>query len=243
MTYDLQYSRFNDYSILIEWPAIIDEFMLKEVLNFKNKIQNSSIKQNIEVINTYNSILVIYILTIENVNDEILRLKTLFIEQNKSEKINTTVWKIPVCYDDKFGMDLESFSKEKNLSKPEIIKLHSEVIYTVFFIGFLPGFLYLGGLDSRLFLDRKTTPSLNVKKGSVAIGGQQTGIYPQDSPGGWHCIGNSPIQLFDSHQNLPCLIKAGDKVKFIPVDKQKYVDIQNAVITSNYQLKHFNTHA
>ena len=243
MTYNLQYSRFNDCSILIEWPAIIDEFMLREVLNFKNTIENSNIKQRVEVISTYNSILVVYILTIENVNDEILKLKALFLERNELKKIKTTVWQIPVCYDSEFGMDLESFSKEKKLSKPEIIKLHSEAIYTVFFIGFLPGFLYLGGLDSRLFLDRKTTPRLNVKKGSVAIGGQQTGIYPQDSPGGWHCIGNSPIQLFDTLQNPPCIIKAGDKVKFSPVDKQKYVDIQDAVRTSNYQLKHFNTHA
>ena len=88
---------------------------------------------------------------------------------------------------------------------------------------------------------RKTTPKLNVKKGSVAIGGQQTGIYPQDSPGGWHIIGNSPIELFNANQNPPCIINAGDKVKFIPVDKQDYLDIQNAINASNYQLKFLNT--
>ncbi len=243
MIYDLQYSRFNDRSVLIEWPAIIDDSILKSILNFKKAIENSCIKQSIEVITSYNSILVIYGFTIENVNGEILTLKALNIQQNNYEIKEAPIWEIPVCYSDEFGLDLESYSKTKNLSKVEIVKWHSETIYTVFFIGFLPGFLYLGGLDPKLFLDRKTTPSLNVKKGSVAIGGNQTGIYPQDSPGGWHTIGNSPIELFDSNQRPPCLIKAGDRVKFVPVEKLEYLDILNAVRTFQYQLKSSNTYA
>ena len=241
MEFELRYTQFNSYSILIEWPAVIDENILKDVLKLKNRIQNHIIKQRVEVINAYNSILIIYNVTIDNVNGEILELKTLYETDNGVQKTKSLIWEIPVCYDDEFGSDLNSFSKEKNLSKSEIIKLHSEVIYTVYFIGFLPGFLYLGGLDSRLFLDRKTTPTLNVKKGSVAIGGQQTGIYPQDSPGGWHIIGNSPIELFNANQNPPCIINAGDKVKFIPVEKQDYIDIQNAINASNFQLKSINT--
>ena len=95
----------------------------------------------------------------------------------------------------------------------------------------------MGGLDTSLFLDRKTTPNRNVKKGSVAIGGQQTGIYPQDSPGGWHCIGNSPIVLFDPIQKPPCFIKAGDQVKFVPVEKLEYYEILNRIKRSDYHLK------
>ena len=239
MTYDLQYSRFNDYSILIEWPAIIDDLILKDILNFKNAIENKKLKQGVEVITTYNSILVIYNFTI----DEILTLERLFFNQVEYKKNESTIWEIPVCYDDEFSVDLEAFSKKKRLSKSEIIKRHSDAMYTVFFIGFLPGFLYLGGLDSRLFLDRKTTPNLNVKKGSVALGGKQTGIYPQDSPGGWYCIGNSPIELFNPNKNPPCFIKAGDKVKFAAVEKPEYYDILNAVKLSEYQLKSTHTNA
>ncbi len=243
MTYGLQYSRFNACSILIEWPAIIDDLMHKNILIFKNGIENYYIKQNIEVINTYSSLLIIYPFTIDNVNDEILTLETLFFKENKPKTNKSTIWEIPVCYDHEFGVDLEAFSNRKELSKSEIIRLHSEAIYTVFFIGFLPGFLYLGGLDSRLFLDRKTTPNLNVKKGSVAIGGQQTGIYPQDSPGGWHIIGNSPIELFNPRQNPPCFIKAGDKVKFVPIEKPEYYDILNVIKTSEYQIKSKHSNA
>jgi inhibitor of KinA len=243
MTYDIQYSRFNAYSILIEWPAIIDDLMLKNILNFKNNIENKYIKQGVEVINAYSSILIIYNCAIDNLNDEILTLKTLFFNQAESKKTESTIWEIPVCYDDEFGVDLEAFSTSKRLSKSQIIKRHSDTIYTVFFIGFLPGFLYLGGLNSRLFLDRKTVPNLNVNKGSVAIGGQQTGIYPQDSPGGWYCIGNSPIELFNPNKNPPCFIKAGDKLKFAPIEKPEYYDILNAVKLSKYQLKSTQTNA
>lgn len=241
MKYKLQYSKFSACSILIEWPAIIDDLILKNILFYKNSIEQNYIKQNIDVISAYHSILIIYPLTIDNVNDELLALKTLYAEQKEPIKIKSTLWEIPVCYDDEFSLDLEAFSTSKRLPKAEIIRRHSEPVYTVFFIGFLPGFLYLGGLDSSLFLDRKTTPNLNVKKGSVAIGGQQTGIYPQDSPGGWHCIGNSPIEMFDPNQNVPCFIKAGDKIKFIPIEKSEYYDILDVKKTSGYQLKPINT--
>ncbi len=239
----LRYTQFNSNSILIEWPAVIDENVLQNILNFKIRIENNYIKQKVEVINTCNSILIIYDFTIGNVNHKFLELKSLYKNENGVQDTKSLVWNIPVCYEDEFGIDLEVFSKKIKLSKLEIIKLHSNAIYMVYFIGFLPGFLYLGGLDKRLFLDRKKTPNLNVKKGAVAIGGQQTGIYPQDSPGGWHIIGNSPIELFNANQNPPCLIKAGDRVKFIPVDKQDYLDIQKAVSNSNYQLKFSKSNA
>lgn len=242
MKYKLQFSQYNEHSVLVEWPAIIDELTLESILNFKNSIQNIYIKDKVEVITAYNSILVIYNFTIENINDELLKLKQLFLHKNETKKIIPSIWEIPVCYDDDFAIDLENYSKEKKLSKDEIIKLHSEAVYTVFFIGFLPGFLYLGGLHSALHLYRKTTPNLNVKKGSVAIGGEQTGIYPQDSPGGWHVIGNSPIELFNPKQNPPCFIKAGDKVKFDPISKFEYLKIQEEVSDSTFNSKSLLIH-
>ena len=243
MTNGLKFSQYNEHSILIEWPAIIDDLMLDSILNVKNNIQSNCIKEKVEIITTYNSILVIYKSTIDNINDEISMLKGLSLEQKVQKENKLSIWEIPVCYDDEFGMDLEEFSNRKGLSKSKIIQLHSEIIYTVFFIGFLPGFLYLGGLKPKLFIDRKTTPNLNVKKGSVAIGGQQTGIYPQDSPGGWYIIGNSPIELFNAYNNPPCFIKAGDKIKFKSIDKSHYLDIEDRVAKSSFQLKPINTNA
>ena len=237
MTYQLQYSQFSERSILVEWPAVIDENILQDVLIFKNKIQNKYSKQSVEVIITYNSMLIVYDSTIDFLNDAFLDLKRLYEVQVETILLESKTFQIPVCYDEEFGVDLDTISKEKKLPKSEIIQLHSQTIYTVYFIGFLPGFLYLGGLDSRLHLNRKTTPNLNVKKGSVAIGGQQTGIYPQDSPGGWHIIGNSPVELFNPKQNPPCFIKAGDKVKFQPISKSEYLKIKKDIENSTFNPK------
>jgi len=237
MSYDLRYSRYNESSILVEWRADIDENILQDVLRFKFLIEQKYIKQKVEVVSAYNSILIIYEYAIDKFNSKVLSLKSLYLEKNKSKIEKPKLWKIPVCYDAMFALDLQDFSNQKQLSESEIIKLHSNGIYTVFFIGFLPGFLYLGGLDSRLFLDRKKTPNLNIKKGAVAIGGQQTGIYPKDSPGGWHIIGNSPIDLFNTKTNPPCFINPGDKIKFEAIDRIEYEQIKKSVENSEFNLK------
>ncbi|WP_299116830.1 5-oxoprolinase subunit PxpB [uncultured Winogradskyella sp.] len=243
MKYNLKYSQYNERSILIEWQAIIDENILKSILNFKNCIQKKCIKQKVEVITSYNSILIIYKSTIDNINDRFKELRSLYRAQKFVSNVQSSIWEIPVCYDMDFGTDLHQLSKEKKLTISELIQLHSEQVYTVFFIGFLPGFLYLGGLHPKLYFDRKTTPSFNVKKGSVAIGGQQAGIYPQDSPGGWYVIGKTPIKLFNIRTDPPCFIKPGDKIKFRPIDKSEYFDIDERITKSSFQLKPVRTDA
>ncbi len=237
MEYELKFSCYNEHSILIEWPAIMDENMLKDILNFKNIIEKKYIKQKVEVINAFNSILVIYNYAIDNINDEVFRLKALKFTEDDLVDSKSKLWKIPVCYDDEFGMDLNEFSKQKQLSKTEVVKLHSTAIYTIFFIGFLPGFLYLGGLDKKLHLDRKPTPNLNIKKGAVGIGGNQTGIYPQNSPGGWHIIGKTPVDFFNAKSSPPCVFNAGDQLKFYPISKSDFLDLEHDVKHGCFQLK------
>ncbi|MFK7833788.1 MAG: 5-oxoprolinase subunit PxpB [Winogradskyella sp.] len=242
MTYHLKYSQYNERSVLIEWPAIIDDMILQDILEFKNKIENKYIKQKVELVCVYNSILIIYDSTIDNVNDVFFYLKQCYNSQINAELADSKTFQIPVCYDVEFGLDLDHYSKEINLSKSHVIQRHSEAIYTVYFIGFLPGFLYLGGLDSTLHLDRKTTPNLNVKKGSVGIGGHQTGIYPQDSPGGWHIIGNSPVELFNTKQQPPCFVKAGDHIKFQSISTSEYFKIQKDIANSTFNYKTLLVH-
>jgi inhibitor of KinA len=236
MEYELKFSRYNEYSILIEWPAIMDENMLKDILNFKNIIEKKYVKQKVEVNNAFNSILVIYNYAIDNVNDEIFRLKALkFTEDDLVDSVSK-LWKIPVCYDDEFGIDLNEFSKQRQLSKDEVIELHSSAIYTIFFIGFLPGFLYLGGLDEKLHFDRKSTPNLDIEKGSVGIGGNQTGIYPKNSPGGWHIIGKTPVDFFNAKSSPPCVFNAGDKLRFFAISKTEFLDLEQDIKNNKFQL-------
>ncbi|MCA0133181.1 5-oxoprolinase subunit PxpB [Winogradskyella alexanderae] len=237
MAFNLKYSQYNNASILVEWPQKIDELILDDIIIFKSKIENYYSKQKVEVINAYTSILIIYSFTIDKFNDELSVLKNLYSKKNSQSEVNKQLWEIPVCYDPYFGEDLVQFSRTKELSISEIIELHTNKIYTVYFIGFLPGFLYLGGLDPKLKLARKRTPSLTVKKGAVGIGGNQTGIYPQDSPGGWHIIGNSPVEIFNPNESLPCIISPGDKVRFVPVSKSEHSEILKLIEVDQYNLK------
>jgi len=227
----------GERAILIEFEPEIRENTLEKVLFYKNKIEEYYYEVKVEVINTYNSLLVYYIYTIEDVYGEVMALKGLFQGTKITKKTIIQLYNIPVCYDAEFGLDLKLISREKNLSLDQIIRLHTQPIYTVYFIGFLPGFLYLGGLDKKLQISRKIQPRMEVQKGAVGIGENQTGIYPKSSPGGWQIIANSPVPLFDKNRLPPCEISAGDKVKFYQVSKSEFLKISEEIKEGNFQFK------
>jgi len=122
--------------------------------------------------------------------------------------------RIPVVYD---GPDLQATAEQLGLSTERLIELHGKPIYRVFVVGFVPGWAYMGPLPDELMIPRRSVPRTRVPAGSVAIAGQETGIYPLDSPGGWHLIGRSSIRLFLPDSDPPSLFRAGDRVKFFPV--------------------------
>jgi len=123
---------------------------------------------------------------------------------------------VPVVYGGEFGPDMDVIKSSSGLSKPEIIKLHSAKPYLVCMTGFIPGFCFLSQAPTALHHDRKATPRAQVPAGSIGIAGWQTGIYGLESPGGWQIIGRTPLTLFDKDRQDPFLIKAGDKVRFVP---------------------------
>lgn len=237
MAFNLTYKPFGEQAILIEWPPKIDKSILKDILRFKQSIEKKNIKSIVELKSAYNSLLIIYDSVCRNFENEVESLKKLYKSLNPKHDIVSKQWKIPVCYDTSFGVDLEHISEAKNLSVNEIVNLHSQAVYTVYFIGFLPGFLYLGGLDAKLHFPRKSTPRLQIKKGAVAIGGHQTGIYPSESPGGWNIIGNTPVAFFNPKKNPPCFAKAGDSIVFTPISLKTYEDIKILVDAGVYELE------
>lgn len=121
---------------------------------------------------------------------------------------------IPVVYGGADGPDLDVIARHTGLSTAEVIRRHSEGEYVVYFIGFMPGFAYMGGLDPQLATPRQNEPRLTIPAGSVGIGGEQTGIYPLASPGGWQLLGRTALSLFDPTQNPPTLLRPGDRVRF-----------------------------
>jgi len=124
---------------------------------------------------------------------------------------------VPVCYGGEFGPDLEAVGAAHGLGAEEVVALHHGAEYLVSAVGFTPGFPYLHGLPERLHTPRRGTPRSRVPAGSVAIGGTQSGIYPFETPGGWHLIGRTPWRLFDPYARPPALLQVGDRVRFQPV--------------------------
>lgn len=120
---------------------------------------------------------------------------------------------VPVCYDPRLAPDLAAVAEHAGLSTEAVVALHSTAYYRVYFLGFKPGFAYLGGLPEALHMPRRASPRLNVPAGAVGIGGAQTGIYPSPSPGGWQLIGRTPLALFDVRKSPPSLLQAGDRLK------------------------------
>ncbi|MDT3666417.1 5-oxoprolinase subunit PxpB [Cronobacter dublinensis] len=123
---------------------------------------------------------------------------------------------IPVVYGGDGGPDLADVARHAGISEKQVVEKHSQVDYVVYFIGFQPGFPYLGGLAPELATPRRAEPRLSVPAGSVGIGGSQTGIYPLPTPGGWQIIGHTPLALFNPQKNPPGLLAPGDTVRFVP---------------------------
>ena len=147
--------------------------------------------------------------------DAIERLQRWW-EESEAQEVASRLVEIPVIYGNDAGPDLQVVADHAGLTPQQVVELHSSVDYVVYFIGFQPGFPYLGGLDSRLHTPRRAEPRVSVPAGSVGIGGSQTGIYPLATPGGWQLLGQTPVALFNPQQQPPTLLRPGDSVRFVP---------------------------
>jgi inhibitor of KinA len=139
-----------------------------------------------------------------------------------AKRASPSVVDIPVCYEERFALDLAEVSKHVGLSPEEVVDLHCGAEYRVNCLGFTPGFPYLSGLPSELATPRRSVPRKEVPAGSVGIGGAQTGIYPMRSPGGWNVIGRTPLRLFDANKIPPALLHAGDCVRFRSIKRDEF---------------------
>lgn len=214
---------FGVHAILVEWPNQVDEAILNDILKFINYLELKCLdRKKWEIVPAYNSVTLILRKEPIDFDRLIQRLKKWYVACDDGKTKQKYLWRLPVCYDLDFGIDLEEVSKALSFDIPTLIKKHTENVYTVYGIGFLPGFMYLGGLPKALEISRRAAPRLKVQKGSVGLAGKQTGIYPQESPGGWNIIGNCSVPMFNSKDENPCFISVGDKVQFYAIERAEY---------------------
>lgn len=221
--YPISLKSFGDQAILIEWPARVEEDILYDILGYSEFLKTECLdSENWEFIPAYNSLTLVHRKSIDNSFELIEKLRGWYTGIKSQVPLQRQLWKLPVCYDLEFGIDLTNVAKILDMSISQLIELHTNNIYTVYGIGFLPGFMYLGGLPMELEVPRKETPRLHIEKGSVGIAGKQTGIYPQESPGGWNIIGNCPIPIFNIDKPKPCFVSVGDRIQFYPINRAAY---------------------
>lgn len=232
--YELTYKPFGTSTILVEWPSKIDESIIQDIVAFEKSMEKS--EGILDTIIAYNSLTIRYDHKID-FDSEVAQLKEQYEAKKKPEQQESKCWQIPVCYDTEFGLDLTEIAEAKKLSAEEVIQLHTNPSYLIYFLGFQPGFLYLGGLNDQIHTPRRATPRLRVAKGSVGIGGAQTGVYPQQTSGGWNIIGKSPVDFFDITKPQPCFAKAGDRIQFVSIDKETFHEIAAEEEKGNYELK------
>ena len=235
MKFQLTYKLFGRSAILVEWPANISQEIIQEIISFERQVKE--IDAILDTIIAYNSLLISYQYLIVDKELTISQLKNKYTTSSYVIKQDQFLWEIPVCYDASFGIDLEEIANKKKCSVTDIIRLHTETDYIVYFIGFQPGFLYLGGLHQNLHIPRKSNPRVRVDKGSVGIGGAQTGVYPQNSSGGWNIIGKSPLNFFNMKATNPCFAKSGDRIQFVAVDIHTFYQIEREVINQEFIIK------
>lgn len=212
----------GDCALVVEFGDSISEELNRKVQALNEALKKMELMGIVETVPTFRSLLVVYdpeFLTYGELRDRLLGIPVR--SGGKDGRPPRTV-EIPVCYGGEFGEDLADVAAYHGLSEEEVIRLHSGRDYPIYMLGFLPGFPYLGGMDERLHTPRLSSPRTRIPAGSIGIGGEQTGIYPMDSPGGWRLIGRTPLKLYDPDREEPVLYRAGDVIRFVPITGEEY---------------------
>ncbi len=223
----------GDQALTIQFGNTINGATNKKLMQLFKQLQMNPIKGVKDIIPAYASLTVCYDCAIMHNSTSSISIfdwvKEQIISQLQSTKTtasNNRIIDIPVCYDLSLAPDLQEISLTIDISVEELIKIHTASAYSVYMIGFLPGFPYMASVDKRIRINRKSTPRTIVPKGSVGIAGEQTGIYPLASPGGWQLIGQTPLDIFDLSKEIPCLLQPGDQVQFFSISLSEFGKIK-----------------
>lgn len=212
--------------IVVELGDAIDPGLNARVRRLARELADRLHGRVLEVVPTYRSLLVVHDPLREPRPALVRDIEALArtVGEAQADGLERIV-RIPVCYGGAHGPDLEAVAAHAGLPPAQVVSLHAAPVYRVYMLGFLPGFPYLGGLDRRIACPRLDSPRTRIPPGSVGIGGEQTGIYPVESPGGWRLLGRTPLRLFDPAARRPFLLGAGDGIRFVPVDESAFAEL------------------
>ena len=218
----------GDQAILVEFGTEINSLLNRRGHTVARNLTARKIPGIGEIISSYCSLLIYYDPFVLSFAQVSFQVQELLGQEVASEEDSQTIREIPVLYGGAWGPDLPFVAKHNNLSTEEVVKLHTRETYLVYVVGFSPGFAAMGTVPEKIQAPRLSSPRTKVPAGSVGIGGQQTGIYAVESPGGWQLIGRTPLKLFNLHRRPPSFFQAGDYARFCPIGENEFHKIARA---------------
>lgn len=231
---EVRYLISGDCAVCVEFGNEISPEINRKIRAFKIAVEKEGIEGIIETVPTYRSLLVVY-------NPEVIRFKelterfeTIMGTMDSIQIPPPTVIEIPVLYGGEMGPDIETVAAHNGKTVEEVIEIHTSGEYLIYMLGFIAGFPYLGGMSKEIATPRLKSPRVKIEGGSVGIAGEQTGVYPVASPGGWQLIGRTPLKLYDSDREKPVLLEAGQYMKFCAVTEEEYRRIEKQVEDNTY---------
>ena len=224
----MQFCAASDQSLLVYLGNDIGQAAHEKVLHLVHAIESTAPKWLSNLQPAYCSVLVSFDLGRATHRDVEVFVRSLAEASNSGFPVPSSTVEIPVCYGGEFGPDLEEAASLLSLLPERIVQLHAATLYRAYFLGFAPGFAYLGDLPSELELPRLSTPRKKIPSGSVAIAGKQTGVYPFATPGGWRLIGRTPLTMFQPEGEPMGLIAIGDHVLFRSVSREEFLRLERA---------------
>jgi inhibitor of KinA len=217
-----RYLPAGDAALVVEFGDRIDEAINHQAHLLAHVLAQEPIPGLGEAVPTYRSLLVHYD-PLQLGYRDVTRLVRDRLRRTEDVRLpQPRLVEVPTLYGGEYGPDIDFVARHNGISVAEVIRIHSSVDYPVYMLGFTPGFPYLGGVAAAIAAPRLETPRPRVPAGSVGIAGQQTGIYPIESPGGWRIIGRTPLALFDPYRDPPTLVAAGDRLRFLPISEAEY---------------------
>jgi len=216
----------GDTSVTVEFGNEISTGVNAEIRAFNLALEMSGLEGIVETVPTYRSITVHYRPEVIRHQALVAALSEICSGLDSIALPPSHILEIPVLYGGEMGPDLDFVAEHAKMSAAEVVNTHASREYLIYMLGFTPGFTYLGGMAKAIATPRLKVPRVKIPGGSVGIAGEQTGVYPVESPGGWQLIGRTPVKMYDPHRATPILPVAGDYIKFVSITQAEYDDIE-----------------
>lgn len=213
----------GDTAVTVEFGNEISTEINARIRAFTIALTESNLPGLVELVPTYRSLMVHYDPGIVLYDALVEKLRGLLGRLDQIRIPPSEVLEIPVLYGgDEMGPDLGFVAEHSRKTPEDVVRIHTSTEYLIYMLGFTPGFTYLGGMSEEIAAPRLAQPRVRIPAGSVGIAGSQTGVYPIDSPGGWQLIGRTPVRMYDPDRAVPILPKAGQYIKFFPIDQAEF---------------------